>query len=197
MNMRNVKTLLMAFIAITFTVSSCNTARLNQGFSYKPAVEGPAIGSQSNVETEKTDASQENNNFNTKSFEISKNIPETQLNQQEVGFTNIDLAKHEVEIESQKPVEIKKTFQDAVNQYALEHEKTFTKKQQKKLNKIAAIIESKASFSSINWAPETNVELFFLLGAGIGLLVGLLSIGLGWFIFIVFSLLYLFFKLIA
>jgi len=197
MNMSNVKTLLMAFVAITFTVSSCNTARLNQGFSYKPAVEGPAIGSQSNVETEKIDASQENNIFNTKPIEISKNIPETQLNQQEVGFSNIDLTNHEIIVESQKPVEIRKTFQDAVNQYALEHEKTFTKKQQKKLNKITAIIERKASFSSINWAPETNVELFFLLGAGLGLLVGLLSIGLGWFIFILFSLLYLYFKLIA
>lgn len=196
MNMSNVKTLLMALIAITFTVSSCNTARLNQGFSYKPAVEGPAIGSQTNVETEIANASHENTVFNTKSFEISKNIPETQLNQQEVGFPNIDKSNDIIENELQKPVENKKTFQDVLNQYALEHEKTFTKKQQKKLNKIAEIIQHKASFSSINWAPETNVELFFLLGAGLGLLVGLLSIGLGWFIFIVFSLLYLFFKLI-
>jgi uncharacterized protein YfkK (UPF0435 family) len=99
-------------------------------------------------------------------------------------------------IETQKPIEIKKTLQQVVNQYAVENNKPLTQKQQKKLNKIARIIEHKATFSSINWEPETNVELFFLMGAGLGLLVGLLSIGLGWFVFTVFGLLYLYYKLV-
>jgi hypothetical protein len=184
----NVKMYKAVFILFTFAICSCTTVRINQGFSYKPAIEGPSIGSQTIAETQTNETKIETN------FE---SIPELQLNHQEVDLQNLIESNKEVFVESENPIEIRKSFQDIVNQYAVENKKTITKNQLKRLNKIAEIIEHKARFSSIDWAPETNVELFFLMGAGLGLLVGLLTIGLGWFIFIVFSLLYLYFKLIA
>jgi len=193
----NVKMYKAVFILFTFAICSCTTVRINQGFSYKPAIEGPSIGSQTIAETQTNETKIETNFESTKSIDVLKSIPELQLNHQEVDLQNLIESNKEVVVESEKPIEIRKSFQDIVNQYAVENKKTITKNQLKRLNKIAEIIEHKARFSSIDWAPETNVELFFLMGAGLGLLVGLLTIGLGWFIFIVFSLLYLYFKLIA
>jgi membrane-bound lytic murein transglycosylase B len=193
----NVKILGIAFITFAFAISSCSSVKLSQGFNYKPAVEGPAIGSQAILENQKINNSAENFETKIKSIETSQNSTENQINQNEEILKTVVESNQEVAVETQKPLEIRKTFQDVVNQYEVDNNKTFTKTQKKKLNKIAEILEHKTSFSSIYWAPETNVELFFLMGAGLGLLVGLLSIGLGWFIFIVFSLLYLYFKLIA
>jgi hypothetical protein len=197
MNISNVKMLCAVLITFAIFFSSCNTVRLNQGFNYKPTVEGPSIGSQPVEESHSNTNTAENIEVREKTIENATNLPENHLNLQEEDLSKVIGSNQEILVETQKPKEIRKTFQFAVNQYAVEHEKTFTKRQQKKLSKIAEILEHKASFSSIYWAPETNVELFFLMGAGLGLLVGLLSIGLGWFIFIVFSLLYLYFKLIA
>lgn len=193
----NVKILGIAFITFAFAISSCSSVKLIQGFNYKPAVEGPAIGSQAILENQKSNNSAENFETKVKSIETSQNSTENQIYQNEEILATVVESNQEMTIETQKPIEIRKTFQDVVNQYEVDNNKTFTKTQKKKLNKIAEILEHKASFSSIYWAPETNVELFFLMGAGLGLLVGLLSIGLGWFIFILFSLLYLYFKLIA
>ena len=79
----NVKILGIAFITFAFAISSCSSVRLNQGFNYKPAVEGPAIGSQTIVEIQKNDLPTENVETKVKSIETSQNSAENQINQNE------------------------------------------------------------------------------------------------------------------
>lgn len=49
----------------------------------------------------------------------------------------------------------------------------------------------------IDWGNNTSLEWFFLIMSGVGLVVGILGVGIGWFAFLVFGGLWLYRKLVG
>lgn len=49
----------------------------------------------------------------------------------------------------------------------------------------------------IDWGNNTSMEWFFLIMSGVGLVVGILGVGIGWFAFLVFGGLWLYRKLVG
>ena len=196
MRLNDLKPLFIVFLAFLMVTTACTTAKFQQGFSYHPAVEGPSIGSnQSNeAQIQPTEVQQKvelpiatvtTNTLNEMVSELAE-IKAT---------TPIEHIDH-TEFIAEKTVAVKQTVQQMVTDYAVAHHTTVSAKQHRYINKVLSKFEHKATLKSVIWEPQTNVELFFLLGAGVGLLVGILGNGLGFFIFLVLALAYLYFKLL-
>jgi hypothetical protein len=73
---------------------------------------------------------------------------------------------------------------------------TLTEKQSQRASKLVnRWMEKKQDPSSVDWAPRTNMEMFSLGAAGVGLVVAFFS-PIGWFVFLVAALAYLYLKLL-
>jgi hypothetical protein len=75
---------------------------------------------------------------------------------------------------------------------------SLTAKQEKKLLKATSRMDKKMKKQGqeIDWKNNSGLELFFMIMAIIGLVLGIVSVGFGWFIFIVFAGLWLYWKLV-
>ena len=84
------------------------------------------------------------------------------------------------------------------SEYAVSQNKQLTNKQLRKLDRYADKMEKKQRRGpeDVNWGPANNLEWFVLIGAAVGLVVGILGSGFGWFIFLGLALVYLYLKLL-
>jgi hypothetical protein len=196
MRLNNLKPLFIVFLAFLMANTSCTTAKFQQGFSYHPAVEGPSIGSNQSNEPQIQPNELQQKVEQPIAIVNTNTFSEIMTEMQEVKATTSIEPIDKNEFIAEKTVTVKQTVQQMVTDYAAAHHTTISAKQHRYINKVLSNIEHKASLKSIIWEPQTNVELFFLLGAGVGLLVGLLGNGLGFFIFLVLALAYLYFKLL-
>jgi hypothetical protein len=73
-----------------------------------------------------------------------------------------------------------------------------TARQEKKLQKLASRMDRKMKKQGkeIDWKNNSDLELFFMIMAIAGLVLGILTVGFGWFVFIVFAGLWLYWKLV-
>jgi len=73
-----------------------------------------------------------------------------------------------------------------------------SKKEEKKLNKLAVKMDkkSKKQGDGIDWRHNTNLELFFMIMSIAGLVLGIVGQPFGWFMFIIFGGLWLYWKLV-
>lgn len=71
--------------------------------------------------------------------------------------------------------------------------------QEKTLRKLSARMEKKLrkQGNEIDFRNNTPLELFFMIMAGAGLVLGIFGIGLGWFVFIVAGGIWLYYKLVV
>jgi hypothetical protein len=76
--------------------------------------------------------------------------------------------------------------------------KPLSKTQEKKLNQVAVKMDKKLKKqgNGIDWRNNTPLELFFMIMSIAGLVLGIVGLAFGWFIFIVFGGLWLYFKLV-
>jgi hypothetical protein len=70
--------------------------------------------------------------------------------------------------------------------------------QEKKLNKLAVKMDKKLKKQGdgIDWRHNSSLELFFMIMSIAGLVLGIVGIAFGWFVFIVFGGLWLYWKLV-
>lgn len=196
MRLNDSKPLFIVFLAFLMATTSCSTAKFQQGFSYHPAVEGPSIGSNQSNEAQIQPSTLQQKVEQPIATVTTNTLNEMVSELAEIkATTSIDPIDN-AEFIAEKTVAVKQSVQQMVTDYAAAHHTTVSAKQHRYINKVLSHIEHKATFTSIIWEPQTNVELFFLLGAGVGLLVGILGNGLGFFIFLVLALAYLYFKLL-
>jgi len=73
-----------------------------------------------------------------------------------------------------------------------------TARQEKKLQKLVSRMDRKMKKQAkeIDWKNNSDLELFFMIMAIAGLVLGILTVGFGWFVFIVFAGLWLYWKLV-
>ncbi len=73
-----------------------------------------------------------------------------------------------------------------------------TKKQEKKLDQLATKMDKKLKKQGgeIDWRHNSNLELFFMIMSIAGLVLGIVGLAFGWFMFIVFGGLWLYWKLV-
>lgn len=192
-----IPSLFTAVIMISVVCFSCSSSRYQQGFSYQPAYAGPDVATgpsevQSNEETDTpvTGAMENAGQIQWK--------PAVQQDIQAEALANIIGREYQDNQVSVQPQNNKELLRKMANEYAASQNKQLTHKQLRKLDRYAAKMDKKQyrGAGDVNWGPANNLEWFILLGAGVALVVGILGIGFGWFIFLGLALVYLYFKLL-
>ena len=193
----SIPSLFAALIMISVVLFSCSSSRYQQGFSYHPAYAGPDVATgQSELQSiEETDKPVTSALENTGQDQWK---PEVQQNIQAEALADIIGREYQENQVSDQPQNNKELLRKMANDYAASQNKQLTHKQLRKLDRYAARMDKKQyrGAGDVNWGPANNLEWFILLGAGVALVVGILGIGFGWFIFLGLALVYLYFKLL-
>jgi len=194
----------ITIILIALVSFSCSSSRYQQGFNYKPSYAAPDISSVeqqpekesatvvSTVETKTQNGSITEHNVLTIAEPIGSSP-----NQQEV-LASIVEKEYSENASSAQPINTREKLHKMAMAFSETQNKQLTSKQLRKLDRYASKMEKKQQkrAQDVNWGPESNLEWFVLLGAGVALVVGILGIGFGWFVFLGLALVYLYFKLL-
>jgi hypothetical protein len=171
---------------------SCSASKQN-GFSYRPAYAGPSVSG--SVEA------------NTTPEELKSQpspVPEEQAVVQSLAVEEHAIAADlavivDRQMSSQPPtekVDARKAVTEISEAYAEKNNIHLSEKQLRKLDRYAAQLEKKQQKKAdVEWGPQNNLEIFLLAAAGVGLVVGFFS-AIGWFVFLVAALVYLYLKLL-
>ena len=193
----SIKSLAGLIILIGMTGYSCTSSHLQQGFIYQPRFSGPDISSESPVSIEKAEVPTAVLETPDASFpEIY--LAETPNLSQTSTLAAIADREYQVANTTGQSINNHEMARKMASEFAETQNKQLTNKQLRKLDRYVAKMEKKQQrrAGDVKWSPSNNLELFFLIAAGVGLVVGILGVGFGWFIFIGCALVYLYFKLL-
>ncbi len=215
---------LCALLMILATIS-CSSSRYQNGFVYRPAQQGPGFsGSLTEATASDPDhaiqgqiagsviAPPPTANMTLEPVSFTQSAAPSDLN----ANLHTDPLFSPKGIEEAKATELARLIQvqldtktgsaavdpqllvrNMATDYATANGTTLSDKQLRKLDKYAAKLGRKQQKNTdIDWAPENNLEIFILAAAGVGIIVGLFA-GIGWLVFIVAALAYLYLKLLA
>jgi hypothetical protein len=199
------------------TAVSCSTSKYQNGFVYKPAHQGPGFSGNMTGETATPIPNESATDLQPAalaSSEISPpqdNAPTASLAPGEKSPPMAVSADGGPELamlsrlanEQAGTAKVSETanaghfVRELATAYAKEKQLTLSGRQLRKLDRYAAKLEKKQQKNAdVDWGPQNNLEIFILAAAGVGLIVGLFS-GIGWLVFIVAALAYLYVKLLA
>lgn len=174
-------------------IFSCSSSRMYKNYTYSPKENAPDMGGNLSVNTPSSSAA-----------EGAAEIPHINLNDAE-NKEKLDLVqktfKEEIALVQEsgentsnkeliKKVTVKLTESGQIQ--------PLSKAQEKKLNKLAVKMDKKLKKqgNGIDWRNNTPLELFFMIMSIAGLVLGIVGLAFGWFVFIVFGGLWLYFKLV-
>lgn len=188
--------LFTAIILVGLANFSCSSSRYQQGFSYKPAYSAPDIS-----EGELKDNSSKHPSPplepKTDIIEVGP-LATTKLSPETEALATVISQQFEENQSIGSEVNSRELIHKMAEDYIATQNKELTNKQLRQLDRYATKMEKKKhrGANDVNWGPSNNLEWFVLLGAGVGLVVGILGIGFGWFVFLGLALVYLYLKLI-
>lgn len=189
-------------VAMVLLVSSCSSSRFYKDYNYSPREHAPDISGTEQASKEVLEA---NSNKNST---VQINHSETNTGNEPVSLENSGkinvvvqafkeemVAKEETTEQSSNRELMKKVTNRLVDEGQIDN---LSSREVKKLDRIAAKMDKKLKKqgNEIDWRHNTPLELFFMIMAITGLVLGILSVSFGWFIFIVFGGLWLYFKLV-
>jgi hypothetical protein len=193
---------------------SCSSSKYQNGFVYKPSHQGPGFSGNMAGETDSpvtTEATAELMTAHMSSVDgpahvatatapastATEALTSPDLASTELGLLTM-LAKEQAStLKDSEPVNASRLVHDLAAGYAAEKQVTLSQKQLRKLDRYAVKLQKKQQkMAEVNWAPSNNLEIFILAAAGVGVVVGLFS-GIGWFVFLLAALAYLYLKLLA
>jgi len=189
-------------VAMVLLVSSCSSSRFYKDYNYSPREHAPDISGTEQASKEVLEA---NSNKNST---VQINHSETNTGNEPVSLENSGkinvvvqafkeemVAKEETTEQSSNRELMKKVTNRLVDEGQIDN---LSSREVKKLDRIAAKMDKKLKKqgNEIDWRHNTPLELFFMIMAIAGLVLGILSVSFGWFIFIVFGGLWLYFKLV-
>ena len=189
-------------VAMVLFVSSCSSSRLYKDYNYSPREQAPDI---SGTEQASKEVLEVNSNKNST---VQINQSETKTGNEPIGLENSGKINVVVQAFKEEIVTKEQTTEQSSNREMMKKVTTrlvdegqidnLSSREVKKLDRIAAKMDRKLKKqgNSIDWRNNTPLELFFMIMAIAGLVLGILSISFGWFIFIVFGGLWLYFKLV-
>lgn len=186
---------------------SCSSSRLYKNYTYSPKENAPDMGGSILVTPEEKSNTYTYERVNTPSTTVSEGaaiVPNTNLNEienkekielvQKAFKEEMALIQESGENTSNKEL-IKKVTEKLTG---TGHIEPLSKTQQKKLNQLAVKMDKKLKKqgNGIDWRNNTPLELFFMIMSIAGLVLGIVGLAFGWFVFIVFGGLWLYFKLV-
>ena len=186
---------------------SCSSSRMYKNYTYTPKENASIMGginqalpeeksvpltneieqNQSSTQAEFTQISSSSDLMTAENKEkialVQKTFKEELVQMQETGETASNK-------ELMKKVTSKMIENGQINQ--------LSKSQEKKLNKMAVKMDKKLKKQGdgIDWRHNSNLELFFMIMSIAGLVLGIVGLAFGWFMFIVFGGLWLYWKLV-
>jgi len=203
-------------VAVVMMVSSCSSSRFYKGYEYKGSSHAPDMNGQTTPGTEISNMTPGTDiNATNPPGEIHAIAPEnlSGFNQgagMEMGTVSIqpDTVQKMLEATLDKmqatggsgkeltPANL--ASQLASGLAASGQISPLTARQEKKLQKLAFRMDRKMKKQAkeIDWKNNSDLELFFMIMAIAGLVLGILTVGFGWFVFIVFAGLWLYWKLV-
>jgi hypothetical protein len=203
-------------VAVVIMASSCSSSRFYKGFEYKGSTQAPDMSGQTTTGTEISNM--------TGGTEINASTLVGDMNAiapVHLSGSNPD-GGLETGAASVQPETVQKMLEATLDQIqatggpgkgmtpanlasqvasglaASGQISPLTDRQEKKLQKLATRMDRKMKKQAkeIDWKNNSDLELFFMIMAIAGLVLGILTIGFGWFVFIVFAGLWLYWKLV-
>jgi hypothetical protein len=186
---------------------SCSSSRLYKNYTYSPKENPPDMGGNILASPEEKSNTHSYERVNTPSSPVSEGaeiLPNTNLNDLE-NKEKIDLVqkafKEEMALmqESGENTSNKELIKKVTEKLTESGQmKPLSKTQEKKLNQLAVKMDKKLKKqgNGIDWRNNTPLELFFMIMSIAGLVLGIVGLAFGWFVFIVFGGLWLYFKLV-
>jgi hypothetical protein len=188
-------------------IISCSSSRIYKNYTYTPKENAPDMGGSIQTSPEEKPILYSNKNVQhqasagpalaqkSTSSELmtEENIEKIALVQktfkEEMAFMQ-ESGETATNKELMKKVTSKLTHTGQINQ--------LSKSEEKKLNRMAEKMDKKLKKQGdgIDWRNNTPLELFFMIMSIAGLVLGIVGIGFGWFVFIVFGGLWLYWKLV-
>lgn len=188
----------LAGLAMTALFASCASSRFQDGFSYRPAHQGPDMSS---VEETATIAPPTQKEYAAPVGEPNPPVPASaslSASQEELMKEMVQTGLTAQAEQGEKP-DFRTTVRKIAGSYAEKNATTLSEKQYRKLDRLAAKMEKKQlkkQGPNVSWGPSNNLEWAILGAAAVGLFVGIFGIGFGWAIFLIAALAYLYFKLL-
>jgi membrane-associated HD superfamily phosphohydrolase len=196
------------FLVVTLTIAalmvSCSSSKY-AGYGYRPNSKAPDIasGNETAVRTKNEIKLQEASSSEDKIVaEATEKMNKSLSSEEKDKFKKIDEAFHNELNEQRKSGEItsNRELMHTVTK-KLTDEGTIEKltpSQEKKLDKLTLKMDKKVlkQGKEIDATHNTNLELFFLIMAVAGLVLGILGVWLGWLLLVVFGGLWLYYKLV-
>ena len=186
---------------------SCSSSRLYKNYTYSPKENAPDMGGSILATPDEKSNSDTYERVNTPPSTVSEGVaivPNANLNDienkekielvQKAFKDEMALMQESGENNSNREL-IKKVTEKLTETGQI---KTLSKTQEKKLNQLAVKMDKKLKKqgNGIDWRNNTPLELFFMIMSIAGLVLGIVGLAFGWFVFIVFGGLWLYFKLV-
>jgi hypothetical protein len=203
-SLRFLPAFLLAMVIIT---SSCGSSRFYKGYTYQGSAAAPDVSGEARPLQNTENQAPASLNEAAKPSTTETNIPEAQAmstlaaaQQEEVQMV-ADVAIREARKMSGEEKEITHTnLAKEVTGSLVGSGKIMplNAKQEKKLSKFVSKLDRKMKKQGkeIDWKNNSGLELFFMIMAIAGLVLGIIGQGWGWFVFIVFAGLWLYWKLV-
>jgi hypothetical protein len=183
---------------------SCSSSRFYKDYQYTPREQAPDISGTEEVSSEKAPEKvktviSENPVYQEKENTASHQLtPENSQKMQQV----VQAFKEEIVLQQDAPEKttnremMKKVTNRMVESGQIS---SLTSREEKKLDRAAAKMDKKLKKqgNEIDWRNNTPLELFFMIMAIAGLVLGIVGVSFGWFVFIVFAGIWLYFKLVV
>lgn len=184
--------------------TSCSSSRFYKDYQYAPREQAPDISGREEATLEKAPEKEkvvitENTVSGDKENTVShqQTAENTQKMQQVV-----QAFKEEMVLQQDAPEKItNREMMKKVTKRMVENGQisSLTAREEKKLDRAAAKMDKKLKKqgNEIDWRNNTPLELFFMIMAIAGLVLGIVGVSFGWFVFIVFAGIWLYFKLVV
>jgi hypothetical protein len=194
--------LFIVIMILLFT--SCSSSRFYKDYQYTPREQAPDISGKEETPLKKapekekaviTETQVPDDKENTVSHQQA--VENTQKMQQVVQAFKEEMVLQQdaQEITTNREM-MKKVTKRMV---ATGQINSLTTREEKKLDRAAAKMDKKLKKqgNEIDWRNNTPLELFFMIMAIAGLVLGIVGVSFGWFVFIVFAGIWLYFKLVV
>jgi hypothetical protein len=193
------------FIVIMIMMfTSCSSSRFYKDYQYTPREQAPDISGTEETPLEKASEKEKAVITETQGSDDKENTvshQQTAENSQKMQLV-VQAFKEEMvlqqdaqEITTNREI-MKKVTKRMV---ATGQISSLTTREEKKLDRAAVKMDKKLKKrgNEIDWRNNTPLELLFMIMAIAGLVLGIVGVSFGWFVFIVFAGIWLYFKLVV
>jgi hypothetical protein len=191
-------------VVLIMMFTSCSSSRFYKDYQYTPREQAPDISGTEEAPMEK--GPKKEKTVLTETL-VSDNKENTVSPQQTADNTQkmqqiVNAFKEEMVLQQDAPEKttnremMKKVTNRLVETGQIS---SLTTREEKKLDRAAAKMDKKLKKqgNEIDWRNNTPLELFFMIMAIAGLVLGIVGVSFGWFVFIVFAGIWLYFKLVV